>query len=52
VQSLDYFYPIKDRERRSETSDRLSVRMAEALPAADGDRGVDALKTELLRLKT
>lgn len=49
-QSLDYFYPIKDRDRASKSKNRLVIKVFE-VPA---DRGrfndVDTLKKELLRL--
>ncbi len=51
TQSLDYFYPIKDRERASQRPDRLGVEMSE-MPSAKGRfASVDKLKMELLRLK-
>ena len=51
TQSLDYFYPIKDRERASQRPDRLGVKMSE-MPSAKGRfDSVDKLKIELLRLK-
>jgi len=51
TQSLDYFYPIKDRERASQRPDRLGVKMSE-MPSAKGRfASVDKLKMELLRLK-
>jgi DNA-binding response OmpR family regulator len=51
TQSLDYFYPIKDRERASERPDKLGVMMSE-MPAVKGRfTSVDKLKVELLRLK-
>jgi DNA-binding response OmpR family regulator len=51
TQSLDYFYPIKDRERASQRPDKLAVMMSE-IPTVKGRFGsVDKLKVELLRLK-
>ena len=51
TQSLDYFYPIKERERASQRPDRLGVKMSE-MPSAKGRfASVDKLKMELLRLK-
>jgi len=51
TQSLDYFYPIKERERASQHPDRLGVKMSE-MPSAKGRfASVDKLKMELLRLK-
>mgnify|MGYP001602751413 CR=1 FL=1 len=51
IQSLDYFYPIKDRERASQRPDRLSVKMSEMSPVKGRFASVDKLKVELLRLK-
>lgn len=49
-QSLDYFYPIKDREQAAKSANRLVIKVVEV----PSDRGrfndVDALKKELLRL--
>jgi DNA-binding response OmpR family regulator len=51
TQSLDYFYPIKDRERASRRPERLGVKMSE-IPNVKGHfASVDKLKVELLRLK-
>jgi DNA-binding response OmpR family regulator len=50
-QSLDYFYPIKDREQAALRNDRLFIKMANLLPAAGQFSSTDMLKTELLRLK-
>jgi DNA-binding response OmpR family regulator len=50
-QSLDYFYPIKDREQAVQRNDRLYIKMAN-IPAVSGQyHSPDVLKTELLRLK-
>ena len=51
-QSLDYFYPIKDREQAAKRKDCLAVRMSD-LPLAVGGRitNVEQLKVELLRRK-
>ncbi len=47
-QSLDYFYPIKDREQASRRSDRLSVQISE-IPSVYGRfSSVDQLKKDLL----
>jgi len=51
AQSLDYFYPIKDRERASKRPDRLSVKMGEMSTVKGRFVTVDKLKVELLRLK-
>ncbi len=49
-QSLDYFYPIKDRDRVSKRSDRLVIKVVE-LPSVSGRfNNLDSLKKELLRL--
>jgi DNA-binding response OmpR family regulator len=51
-QSLDYFYPIKDRDQASKHKDRLEVRMSE-MPLTGGVhfKNVEQLKVELLRRK-
>jgi PleD family two-component response regulator len=47
-QSLDYFYPIKDREQASKRPDRLSIKVVD-LPTVFGRySSVDQLKKELL----
>jgi DNA-binding response OmpR family regulator len=51
TQSLDYFYPIKDRERASQRSDRLGIKMSEMSSAKGRFTSLDKLKVELLRLK-
>jgi DNA-binding response OmpR family regulator len=49
-QSLDYFYPIKDRDQVSKRKDRLIIKVVD-VPAGSGHfNDVDALKKELLRL--
>jgi DNA-binding response OmpR family regulator len=49
-QSLDYFYPIKDRDQVSKREDRLIIKVVE-VPADSGRfNDVDTLKKELLRL--
>jgi DNA-binding response OmpR family regulator len=49
-QSLDYFYPIKDRDQVSKRADRLIIKVVD-VPAKSGKfNDVDALKKELLRL--
>ena len=51
-QSLDYFYPIKDRDQTSKRKDRLAVRMSEMPLAAGGHiKSAEQLKVELLRRK-
>jgi DNA-binding response OmpR family regulator len=51
TQSLDYFYPIKDRERASHRPDKLSVMMSDMVNVKGRFASVDKLKLELLRLK-
>lgn len=47
-QSLDYFYPIKDRENASKRSDRLGVRINEVPSVYGRYTSVEQLKKELL----
>ncbi len=47
-QSLDYFYPIKDREQASKNSNRLAVRISEVPSVYGRFSSVDQLKKELL----
>jgi DNA-binding response OmpR family regulator len=47
-QSLDYFYPIKDREQASKRADRLAVNVLEVPPVFGRFSSVDQLKKELL----
>lgn len=50
-QSLDFFYPIRDREAMAGHPNRLSVKVA-AIPSLHGQyRDIDDLKQDLLRLK-
>ncbi len=49
-QSLDYFYPIKDRDQAATRSDRLVIKVAEVPSLSGRFPNVDALKKELLRL--
>ena len=47
-QSLDYFYPMKDREQASQREDRLAIQISE-IPAVYGRfSSVDQLKKDLL----
>ena len=51
-QSLDYFYPIKDREQAAKRKDRLAVRIAETSPMAGSQFATaEQLKVDLLRRK-
>jgi GGDEF domain-containing protein len=47
-QSLDYFYPIKDREQASKRSDRLSIQISEVPSVFGRFSSVDQLKKDLL----
>ncbi|HSM72927.1 MAG TPA: response regulator [Anaerolineales bacterium] len=47
-QSLDYFYPIKDREQVSKRSDRLSIKVAEVPTVFGRFSSVDQLKKDVL----
>ncbi len=50
-QSLEYFYPIKDREQMAKSQSRLGVKLAELNSLKDKPENVDQIKAELLRLK-
>jgi DNA-binding response OmpR family regulator len=47
-QSLDYFYPIKDRENASKSSDRLAIQIKEVPSVYGRYTSVEQLKKELL----
>jgi len=50
-QSVEYFYPIKDREQMAKSGNRLGVKLAE-LPSLKGNFAeVNQVKAELVRLK-
>jgi DNA-binding response OmpR family regulator len=49
-QSLDYFYPIKDRDQVSKRKDRLVIKVVEVPVDSGKFNEVEALKKELLRL--
>jgi DNA-binding response OmpR family regulator len=49
-QSLDYFYPIKDRDQVSKRKDHLIINVVDVPAGGEKFGGVDALKKELLRL--
>jgi hypothetical protein len=51
AQSLDYFYPIKDRELTVKTASRLAVRLAELQSAPGQFADINQLKAGLLSLK-
>ena len=48
-QSLDYFYPLKDRDQEIPAKHRLSVRISQLLSSEGPFTGLEALKAELLR---
>jgi PleD family two-component response regulator len=50
-QSLDYFYPIKDREKAARQKDRLAVKLAEVSSPAGHFNTAEQLKAELVRRK-
>lgn len=50
-QSMEYFYPIKDREEASLKANRLDAKIAELSIARGQYSAVDKIKTELFRLK-
>ena len=50
-QSLDYFYPIKDREQAAKRKDRLGIKIAKISSASGNYESADQIKVELLRLK-
>lgn len=47
-QSLDYFYPIKDREQATQQPDRLSIQISEVPSVYGRFSSVDQLKKDLL----
>jgi DNA-binding response OmpR family regulator len=47
-QSLDYFYPIKDREQASKRQDRLAIQISEVPSVYGKYTSVDQLKKDLL----
>ncbi len=49
-QSLDYFYPLKDRETSAKSdAHRLSIRIGQYIPGNKPPKDADSLKTMLLR---
>jgi PleD family two-component response regulator len=47
-QSLDYFYPIKDRERASKMPDRLAIKVTDVPPVFGKYSSVEQLRKDLL----
>jgi DNA-binding response OmpR family regulator len=50
-QSLDYFYPIKDRERVSQRQDRLAIKLAALTSSSRRYQSAEQIKMDLVRLK-
>ena len=50
-QSVEYFYPIKDREQMTKSKSRLGAQLAEIASLKGQFTEVDQVKAELLRLK-
>ena len=50
-QSLDYFYPIRDRDQAASWPNRLAVKTAQLASCGSSDTTPDQLKEELMRLK-
>jgi GGDEF domain-containing protein len=50
-QSVEYFYPIKDREQMAKSRNRLNVKLAEITSLKDNFTEINQIKTELVRLK-
>jgi DNA-binding response OmpR family regulator len=50
-QSMEYFYPIKDREQMSKSRSRLNVKMSELASLKNNFTDVGQVKSELMRLK-
>jgi DNA-binding response OmpR family regulator len=50
-QSIEYFYPVKDREQMARGDNRLAVKMAQILSAKNQFSDANQIKTELVRLK-
>ena len=50
-QSLDYFYPIRDRDQASTSSNRLAIKTAQLPSCGDKFQTAEQVTTELMRLK-
>jgi DNA-binding response OmpR family regulator len=50
-QSMEYFYPLKDREQMSKQKDRLSAKLSDISSLKNYKGDVNQLKTELINLK-
>ncbi len=51
-QSLDYFYPLKDRDQVALRNDRLSVRVAQLTSSESAFENAEQLKSELIKRKS
>ena len=50
-QSMEYFYPIKDREQMIKSQNRLGMKLAEIASLKGRFADVNQVKTELVQLK-
>jgi DNA-binding response OmpR family regulator len=50
-QSVEYFYPIKDREQMAKSRNRLNVKMSEITSLKNNLADINQIKAELVRLK-
>jgi GGDEF domain-containing protein len=50
-QSVEYFYPIKDREQMTKSQNRLGVKLAEIATLKGNFTEANQVKAELVRLK-
>lgn len=50
-QSMEYFYPIKDRDKMTGRKDKLGARLAEIASLKNLPQDVESVKTELMNLK-
>ena len=51
-QSMEYFYPIKDREQMVQSENRLGVKLAQISSIKDQFTDANQIKAELIRLKS
>ena len=50
-QSMEYFYPIKDRDQMSKRNDRLGAKLAEISSLKTRSTDVKEIKAELISIK-
>jgi GGDEF domain-containing protein len=50
-QSMEYFYPIKDRDKMAGRKDKLGAKLAEIASLKTLPQDVESVKTELMNLK-